>query len=45
MPSLAPPSLCVRIFQVVSAKVAFCFSFVRMIVPWVVLTLPACSLI
>jgi len=35
----------VRIFQVVSALFAFCFSFVRMIVPWVFLTLPACSLI
>ena len=33
------------IFQVVSAKFAFCFSFVWMIVPWVFLTLPACSLI
>jgi len=30
---------------VVTALFAFCFSFVRMIVPWVFLTLPACSLI
>ena len=27
MPSLAPPALCVRIFQVVSATFAFCFFF------------------
>jgi len=45
MPSLAPPALSVRIFLVVSATFAFCFSFVQMIVPWVFLTLPACSLI
>jgi len=45
MPSLAPPALSVRIFQVVSATFAFCYSFVRMIVPWVFLPLPACSLI
>jgi len=45
MPSLDPPVLSVRKFQVVSATFALCFSFVRMIVPWVFLTLPACSLI
>jgi len=45
MPSLAPPALSVRNFLVVSATFAFCFSFVQMIVPWVFLTLPACSLI
>jgi len=42
---LAPPALSVLIFEVVSALFAFCFSFVWMIVPWVFLTLPACSLI
>jgi len=45
MPSLAPPTLSVRIVLVVSATFAFCLSFVRMILPWVFLTLPACSLI
>ena len=45
MPSLAPPTLSVRNFDVVSATFAFCFSFVQMIVPWGFLTLPACSLI
>jgi len=45
LPSLAPRALSVRNCQPVSAKVAFCFCFVRMIVPWVFLTLPACSLI
>jgi len=45
MTSLAPPALSVWNFQVVSATFAFCFSCVRMIVPLVFLTLPACSLI
>jgi len=45
MPSLAPPALSVWNFQVVSAKFAFCFSFVWMNVPWVFLTHPACSFI
>jgi len=47
MPSLAPPALCMlkNVFEEVSAKFAFCFAFVRMIVPWVFLTLPARSLI
>jgi len=36
---------CADYFQVVSALFDFCFSFVRMIVPWVFLILPACALI
>jgi len=45
MPSLAPSALSVQNIHVVSATFTFCFSFVRMIVTWVFLTLPACSLI
>jgi len=45
MPSLALPALSVRNFPSGLAMFAFCFSFVRMIVLCVFLTLPACSLI
>jgi len=45
MPSLALPALSVRNFPSGLATFGFCFSFVRMIVPWVFLILPASSLI
>jgi len=40
-----PRADCVGTSQVVAVLFAFCFSSVQIIMPWVFLTLPACSLI
>ena len=46
MPSLVTPALNIQDhFKLVTAMLVFCFAFVLIIVPWVFLILPACSLI